>query len=89
MAGEHERLEMYEALKEAIGVGPATTLVDSVPPFGWREVATKQDLRDLEDRLTTRVESMLHRELREAQQRLFFGMLASQAAFAALVIGLG
>ena len=40
-AGRHE---LYEALKEAIGMNPATTLMEAIPPVGWADIATKRDL---------------------------------------------
>jgi len=85
---EQARLEMYEAFKEVVGVGPATTLLASLPPHGADELATRRDLEQLEARLEAKLEATLHRELRDQQRNLFFGMLAAQAAYAALVIGL-
>ena len=34
-----------------------TTLMDSLPPIGWERLATKEDLADLEERLSTRFDA--------------------------------
>jgi hypothetical protein len=51
---EESRHELYNRLQEAIGHDPATTLMESLPPVGWGEVATKQDLHAAVAPLATR-----------------------------------
>ncbi len=41
---ERQRHELYEGLVEALGPERADTLMELVPPVGWADVATKQDL---------------------------------------------
>ena len=41
---EQARHQLYEAMKEAIGVENADTLMEAFPPVGWADVATKHDL---------------------------------------------
>ena len=53
-------------------MGPATTLMEGMPPVGWADVATKRDLEHLEARL----EAKLERTLREQSNRFMVGMAA-------------
>ncbi len=55
---EAERLELREGLRDVLGEGPVTTLMDSLPPMDWHELATKTDLAALEERLDTRFEGV-------------------------------
>lgn len=57
---EQSRRELYQRLDEVLGDEHATTLMEHLPPTGWADVATKQDLAQLEERLTLRFD----RELR-------------------------
>lgn len=41
---DDERSELYQRLKETMGERPAGTLMAHLPPVGWADVATKQDL---------------------------------------------
>lgn len=63
---------MHEWAKNAASEEVAETLMDLLPPVGWAEVATKRDLVQLEQRLEVRferlehrLESELHRQLRQ------------------------
>jgi hypothetical protein len=42
---ERSRQRLYRKLDEIIGSEEATTLMELLPPVGWADVATKQDLR--------------------------------------------
>ncbi len=46
---EEQRLELFHRLSEQIGEGAANTLMESLPPFSWHDVATKDDLQALKD----------------------------------------
>ncbi len=84
---EQARLGMYEAFKQVVGMDHATTLMSSLPPGGWEELATKHDIAELEVRLDLRFEAKLHKELRELHRTLFFEFLAAQLTFAGLICG--
>ena len=51
-----ERFELREGLRNVLGEGPVTTLMDSLPPMDWYELATKTDLAALEERMDARFE---------------------------------
>ena len=45
--GEQERFELLNSLIEVHGEDVARKLMDSLPPFSWDQVATKDDLKAL------------------------------------------
>lgn len=44
-------IELHDLLRESLGEQTADKLMDFLPPVGWADVATKDDLRALETRL--------------------------------------
>ncbi|HVM15276.1 MAG TPA: hypothetical protein VM287_13245 [Egibacteraceae bacterium] len=78
---ERARHALFTRLEEVLGPVPAETLLGYLPPGGWADVATKHDLRELEERLEmrfgameelfgARLETMEHRLLSRMDQRL-------------------
>jgi len=55
---EQSRRELHDRLEEALGSAPAETLMASLPPQGWADVATKDDLARVEERFTVRLDAM-------------------------------
>ena len=53
---ETERFELREGLRDVLEEGPVTTLMDSLPPTDWHELATKTDLAALEERMDAKFE---------------------------------
>ncbi len=47
---ERTRHEMYSGLEEKLGASVADALMAHLPPVGWADVATKQDLAQLAER---------------------------------------
>ena len=90
---EERRHELYEAMKEQLGMGPATTLMEAMPPVGWADVMTKRDADAFEERMGLRMDNLEARrradvsgQIIDLQRNLFLGMLAAQTAFAGVVI---
>ena len=44
---ESERHQLYQRLEAVLGREEANTLMEHLPPVGWADVATKQDLEHL------------------------------------------
>ena len=57
-AGEHQRFELLNSLIEALGEDVATKLMDSLPPFPWTELATKDDLKALSAAMTAKFDQV-------------------------------
>jgi hypothetical protein len=60
---EHTRHQLHQRLDQVLGDQHATTLMEHLPPVGWADVATKQDLVHLEARLEAVIHKELHRHL--------------------------
>jgi len=67
---ERSRKALYEALEQRLGVAEADTMMELLPPVGWAEVATKEDLHQLEERFQARLQ-ILAPELRAEMERGF------------------
>jgi hypothetical protein len=73
---EEERHELFEGLRSTLGPERAATLMAHLPPVGWADVATKQDLEGLGNTLRA--------EFYREQRNLIFAMLAANSTLAAL-----
>ena len=60
-ASEEERLALLNRLTETLGVDAARTLMESLPPTHWDQIATKDDLRALEERLVQKFMSEVNK----------------------------
>lgn len=74
---EKARHELYEAMKEVIGVENTSTLMDAFPPVGWNDVARRSDLENLANQLRA--------EWRADMNRQTLALFASNLTLAALV----
>jgi hypothetical protein len=54
---EAARHQLYNSLEATLGPEPTSTLMSLLPPVGWADVATKQDLAALENNLRTAIDS--------------------------------
>jgi hypothetical protein len=72
---ERKRHARYERLEDVLDGEHADTLMELLPPVGWADVATKQDLAALEQRMDLRFEAMEHRF--EAQDHRFDARLTA------------
>jgi hypothetical protein len=55
---EFERHQLFTWFEEHMGEERAATMMNLVPPAGWAEVASRHDLDELENRLTTRIDAL-------------------------------
>ena len=44
MLSDQDRRQLFVALEESLGHGPAGTLMELLPPVGWADVARQSDL---------------------------------------------
>ncbi len=57
-AGEQERFELLNSLIEALGEDVAHKLMDTLPPFSWDQVATKDDVAALATAITAKFDQV-------------------------------
>src|ERR1700741_3831558 len=92
---ERDRHDLYDAARREWGQAAADALMELLPPVGWADVATKQDL----EALYNRVEALVYRELsreigsvRDEIQRqtrtIIVSMVGILASSAGLALGL-
>ena len=44
MVSDQDRRDLYDALEELLGRGPAATMMELLPPVGWADLARQSDL---------------------------------------------
>jgi hypothetical protein len=83
-------VQLADAAKRALGDDAGTTLMEMLPPVGWADVATKQDLLSLETRLDARFEARFERGFRQilvtVSSLLIAGFLATILAIVAAAL---
>jgi hypothetical protein len=82
---EGHRHALHEAARRSFGFDQGDTLMELLPLVGWADVATKQDLLALEERLELRLAILVERQLRELTWRLSGLLFVAFGIFAALV----
>lgn len=76
---EETRNDLYQGLAEALGKQKATTLMEHLPPGGWGDVATKQDLHLLGTELRAEIgELRSEMEMRFIEVRAQFADLRTE-----------
>lgn len=72
----HERLALHPGLVDGLGRETADRLMAELPQVDWADVATKEDLRSLEERLDRRFDRIDHRfELMEQRFQMIDPMI--------------
>ena len=87
---ETQRTTLYSQLTDAIGQEAARTLMEQLPPSGWDQVATKDDVKASERLLQRELkasEKMLHGELKETEGRLMLQIADSESRQGARIDG--
>lgn len=88
---EHSRHGLYLRLEQVLGPQEAATLMEHLPPVGWADVATKQDLdhlslvtkKDLEI-FSQSLMASFRGELLALQRHMVFAMTSSMVSIAAI-----
>ena len=87
---ERRRLQLADAAKRALGDDAGVTLMEMLPPVGWADVATKQDIgllrRDLE-LLETRLDDRFELFENRFDARFERGFRQILVTMASLLIG--
>jgi hypothetical protein len=85
---ERDRHRFYETARAKLGEAEADYLMEMLPPVGWADVATKQDLHQLEARVEV-LGKELRAEMRALSARLIMANLASMMGLAGLLLAAG
>ena len=80
---DESRHELYKRLEDMMGRGDATTLMEHLPPVGWADVATRQDLAHLCEIMDYRFQAIEHR-FQAMDARLDGRFAVIEARFAAV-----
>jgi len=97
---ERHRLQLADAAKRAFGDDAGITLMELLPPVGWADVATKQDLvplaakidrldarfDELEERLELKFDAKFERGVRQVLVPVSSLMVTGFAATIAVVL---
>jgi hypothetical protein len=97
---ERSRLQLADAAKRAVGDDAGITLMELLPPVGWADVATKQDLAflgtkidhledrmdQLEERLELKFDAKFERGFRQVLVTVSSITVASFAATIATIV---
>ena len=79
---ETQRTTLYSQLTDAIGQDAARTLMEQLPPTGWDQVATKEDVKTSEKMLLREIrasETRVMGELKESEGRLMIQIADSES----------
>ena len=85
---DQSRNQLYNRLEEVLGHDEAAVLMAHLPPVGWADVATKQDLAQLELRLELRIESAINAALVTQTRVIIFALLGAMATNAGIIAGM-
>ena len=85
---ETQRTTLYNQLTNAIGQEAARTLMEQLPPMGWDQVATKEDVKASEKMLLREIsasETRVRGELKETEGRLLVQIADSESRLGARI----
>ena len=85
---EAQRHHLYQLVKSHYDDEAAETLMNLLPPVGWADVATKQDIARVEARLEQRIdrlEARIDGRIDGLQSSFVGWLLASQAIVVAII----
>ena len=85
---ETQRTTLYNQLTNTIGQEAARTLMEQLPPMGWDQVATKEDVKASEKMLLREIsasETRVRGELKETEGRLLVQIADSESRLGARI----
>ena len=82
------RRVVYDGIAGLAGTEVADALMQLLPPVGWSDVATKQDLALLEARLGGELRKEMSAQTRSIMLGVIGALVTSYCATAALIVGL-
>ena len=88
---EESRHQLYSKLETILGTTEAATLTAHLPPLGWADIATKQDLVVLGAELRGEMGMLrgeLKAEMRTQTRTLFLSLVGLQLTAAGLVVAI-
>ena len=88
MVSDQDRRELYQALEQQLGGGPATTMMELLPPVGWADVARQSDLVALRGEMA-QLRAELKGEIAELRGEMKAILPKLVAANIASMIGVG
>ncbi len=86
---EAARNELYNRLEAAIGPNPTSTLMSLLPPVGWADVATKDDLQVLERTMRAdfrREMSDFRADMHDAMRHQTLALIGAMLAISGLTV---
>ena len=86
---EARRLLLHDAARNAWGPEAALVLMEMLPPTGWADVATRQDLDQLGARLDHQIDAVrweLRADLADTQRRMIQWYVATLIAAVSVII---
>lgn len=95
---EQVRHDLFTGLQAAVGVEPAKLMMSAIPPFSWKEIATKADLAQFATRNEMKLEfaavrlemanldKQMHRHMTKSIQNLLFQIVTINISTAGIVI---
>ena len=88
MVSDHDRRELYQALEQQLGGGPAATMMELLPPVGWGDVARQSDLVPLRGEMAQLRGEMaqLRGEMKTILPKLVAANIGSMIGVAGLVL---
>ena len=81
MVSDQARRDLYDVLERRLGEGPATTMMELLPPVGWADVARQSDLTALRGEMAE-----LRAEIKSQLPRLYVANVGLAFATAGLVL---
>ena len=85
---DNARRELYSALEATMGSNAADIMMDHLPPHGWRDLATRNDLNHGLELLAEKLRHEFSQGMNRQTWRLIGFMLAVQAASTGVTVAL-